>query len=112
MRLHIVTRLSGLVMDLYTRVLEWLMELRCKLVKPLLVKFIHTFQNVGMWHRNLSAQLKLNIKLWLVQYIVRAQLIKAALINVLTKLGVRGLRLLTTVRQILQRVFHLQKHKH
>ena len=112
MRLHIVTRLSGLVMDLYTRVLEWLTALRCKLVNNWLVKFIHTFQNVDMWHRNLSAHLKLNIKLWLVQYIVRAQLIKAALINVLTKLGVRGLRLLTTVRQILQRVFHLQKHKH
>jgi len=111
MRLRIVTQLSGQVMVLFTRVLEWLMELRCKLVKPLLVSFIHIFQNVGIQLHNLFVQLKLNIKLWLVQFTVRVQLIRAELINVLHKAGDLGQQLLTTVRQIQQHVLALLKRK-
>ena len=111
MRLRIVTQLSGLLMVQYIRVLEWLMELRCKLVKPLLVSFTRIFQNVGIQLHNLFAHLKLNIKLWLVQCTVRAQLIRAELINVLHKAGDLGQQLLTTVRQIQQRVLVLLKRK-
>lgn len=113
MLLRIVTRLSGQVMDLYMRVLEWLTVLQCKLVNNWLVNFTRTFQNVATQFSNPFVQIKLNIKLWLVQFTVRVQLIKAVLITVTHQIlaGVRGLQLLTTVRQIQQRVLHLLKRK-
>ena len=111
MRLRIVTQLSGLLMARYIRVLELLTVLRCKLVKLLRVNCTHIFQNVATQSHNLFVQLKLNIKLWLVQCTVRAQLIKAELINVLHKAGDLGQQLLTTVRQIQQRVLALLKRK-
>ena len=111
MRLRIVTQISGQVMALCIRVLELLTVRRCKLVKPLLVSFTRIFQNVGIQLHNLFVQLKLNIKLWLVQSTVRAQLIRAELINVLHKAGDLGQQLLTTVRQIQQRVLALLKRK-
>ena len=109
MRLRIVTQLSGLLMALYIRVLELLTVLRCKLVKLLRVNCTHIFQNVATQSHNLFVQLKLNIKLWLVQCTVRAQLIRAELINVLHKAGDLGQQLVTIARKIHQRAKQVLK---
>jgi hypothetical protein len=53
--------------------------------------------------------LKLNIKPCLVQFTNQALLIKAGIMNVLHSLGQVGQQLLTTARQILQRVLNLLK---
>jgi len=53
------------------------------------------------------AQLKLSIKPYLAQLTNQGLLIKVGLMNVLHKLGQVGQQLLTTVRQILQRVLNL-----
>ena len=53
--------------------------------------------------------LKLSIKPYLAQYTNQVLLIKVGLMTVLHKLGQLGQQLLTTVRQILQRVLNLLK---
>jgi hypothetical protein len=53
--------------------------------------------------------LKLSIKLYLVQFTNQALLIKVGLMNALHNLGQVGQQLLTTARQILQRVLNLLK---
>jgi hypothetical protein len=53
--------------------------------------------------------LKLNIKPYLVQFTNQVLLIKVGLMNALHNLGQAGQQLLTTARQILQRVLNLLK---
>ena len=53
--------------------------------------------------------LKLSIELYLAQLINQVPLMKLGLMNVLHKVGQVGQQLLTTVRQILQRVLNLLK---
>jgi hypothetical protein len=53
--------------------------------------------------------LKLNIKRLVAQLINRVLLIKVGILNVLHKVGQLGQRLVTTARQILQRVLNLLK---
>jgi hypothetical protein len=53
--------------------------------------------------------LKLSIKLYLVQFTNQGLLIKVGIMNALHNLGQVGQQLLTTARQILQRVLNLLK---
>jgi hypothetical protein len=53
--------------------------------------------------------LKLSIKLYLVQFTNQGLLIKVGIMNALHNLGRAGQQLLTTARQILQRVLNLLK---
>ena len=55
------------------------------------------------------AQIKLNIKPFLVQFTNQVLLIKVGLLNVLHKVGQLGQQLLTTARKILQRALSLVK---
>lgn len=103
--MHIVTQIVGRVTALYSQVLAFLKELLYLLVSNLHVRFILAFQSVG----NLQllshlVQLKLSIKAWLAQFTNQALLIKVGLMNALHKAGDLGQQLLTTARQILQRV--------
>jgi ubiquinone biosynthesis protein UbiJ len=76
----------------------------CRLVKPLLVNFIHTFQNAVTLLLNQLVQLKSNIKHYLAQFTNQVLLIKAGLINVATKVGQLGQRLVTIAHKIRQHV--------
>ena len=103
MLMHIVTQLSGRFMALYTQALEWLKVQLWHRAKHLLASFIRVSQSVV----NLCSQLVqtvLNINRFRVNLITAVQLIKAALINAQVKVLQIGSRLVTTVRQISQRV--------
>ena len=104
-----VMRRSGQLMVQYIRVLVSQMVQLCRLVKPLLVNFIHTSQNVVTLFLNLLVQVKQNIKPLVANLIIQVELIKLGLMNVLLNLGVRGQQLLTIARKILQRVLALLK---
>jgi len=70
------------------------------------IGLIHKVKD-GFATNNISLRLvliKLSINRLVANLIIQAQLIKVGLTNVLTKLGVHGQQLLTTARQILQRV--------
>ena len=87
----------------------------CLAVVSQMMTLYRTIIAVGIDRMTLIAQyiksqyvaLKLNIKLCLAQLINQALLIKVGLMNVLHKVGQVGQQLLTTVRQILQRVLNL-----
>ena len=100
---------SGQRMVQYIQALVLRIVQLCKLAKPLLVSFIHTFQNVVILCRNLFAQLKLSIKHWLVQFTNQVLLIRVGLTIVLHRLGELGQQLVTIVRKIHQRVLNLVK---
>ena len=104
-----VMRRSGQLMVQYIRVLVSQMVQLCRLVKPLLVNFIHTSQNAVTLFLNQLAQLKLNIELCLARYTNQVPLMKLGLMNVLHKVGDLGQRLLITAHKILQRVLALLK---
>ena len=104
-----VMRRSGQLMVQYIRVLVSQMVQLCRLVKPLLVNFIHTSQNAVTLLLNQLAQVKQNIKPLVANLIIQVQLIKLGLMNVLHKVGDLGQRLLTTAHKILQRVLALLK---
>ena len=97
-----VMQRSGQLMVQFIQVLVLRMVQLCKLAKPLLAKFIHTFQNVVILCHNLFAQLKLSIKPLAVQFTNQVLLIKVGLINVLHKVGELGQQLVTIVRKIRQ----------
>jgi hypothetical protein len=107
--MRIVMQRSGQVMVLYIQALVLRMVRLCKLAKLLLVNFIHTFQNVVTLCLNLLAQLKLNIKHWLVHFTNQVLLIRVGLMIVLHKLGEVGQQLVTIVRKIHQLVLNLVK---
>jgi hypothetical protein len=64
---------------------------------------------IAQYIKSQYVALKLNIKPCLAQLINQVLLIKVGLMNVLHSLGQVGQQLLTTVRQILQRVLNLLK---
>ena len=89
----------------------------CLAVVSQMMTLYRTIIAVGIDRMTLIAQyiksqfvaLKLSIKPYLVQLTNQALLIKVGLMNVLHKVGQVGQQLLTTVRQILQRVLNLLK---
>ena len=89
----------------------------CRVVVLTLKKLCSNIIAVGIDRMTLIAQyiksqcvtLKLSIKPYLVQLTNQVLLIKVGLMNVLHSLGQVGQQLLTTVRQILQRVLNLLK---
>ena len=89
----------------------------CRVVVLTLKKLCSNIIAAGIDRMTLIAQyiksqyvaLKSSIKPYLVQLINQALLIKVGLMNVLHSLGQVGQQLLTTVRQILQRVLNLLK---
>jgi hypothetical protein len=106
--MHIVTQLSGRIMALYSQVLVWLKVLLYKLVSSLRVNYILvSLSVVNLWNR--LVKILLNFKVSLANLITQAQLIKVGLKHVVITSGQIGQRLLTTVRQILQRVLNLLK---
>ena len=97
---------SGQLMVQYIQALVLRMVQRCKLVSNWLVNFIRTYLNVTCM-LNLLAQIKLNIKLWLVQFTNQVLLIRVGLILVAHKVGQLGQQLQQTVRKIRRRVSQL-----
>ena len=89
----------------------------CLAVVSQMMTLCRTIIAVGIDRMTLIAQyikfqcvaLKSSIKLCLVQLTNQALLIKVGIMNVLHSLGQVGQQLLTTVRQILQRVLNLLK---
>ena len=89
----------------------------CLAVVSQMMTLYRTIIAVGIDRMTLIAQyiksqyvaLKLSIKPYLVQLTNQGLLIKVGLMNVLHKVGQVGQQLLTTVRQILQRVLNLLK---
>ena len=89
----------------------------CRVVVLTLKKLCSNIIAVGIDRMTLIAQyikfqcvaLKSSIKPYLVQLTNQVLLIKVGLMNVLHKVGQVGQQLLTTVRQILQRVLNLLK---
>jgi hypothetical protein len=89
----------------------------CLVVVSQMMTLYRTIIAVGTDRMTLIAQyiksqfvaLKLSIKPYLAQLTNQALLIKVGLMNVLHSLGQVGQQLLTTVRQILQRVLNLLK---
>jgi len=106
--MHIVTQLSGRIMALYSQALVWLKEQLLQLVNSLRVNYIlASLSVVNLWNR--LAKILLNIKVLLANLTTQAQLIKVGLKHVAITSGQIGQRLLTTVRQILQRVYQALK---
>ena len=106
--MHIVTQLSGRIMALYSQALVWLKVLLYKLVNNLRASYILASLSVGnLW--TLLAKILLSFKVLLANLITQAQLIKVGLKHVAITSGQIGQQLLTTVRQILQRVLNLLK---
>ena len=89
----------------------------CLVAVSQMMTLYRTIIAVGIDRMTLIAQyiksqyvaLKLSIKPYLVQLTNQALLIKVGLMNVLHSLGQVGQQLLTTARQILQRVLNLLK---
>ena len=106
--MHIVTRLSGRIMALYSQALVWLKEQLLQLVNSLRVNYILvSLSVVNLWNR--LVKISLTFKVLLAHLITQAQLIKVGLKHVVITSGQIGQQLLTTVRQILQRVLNLLK---
>jgi hypothetical protein len=106
--MHIVTQLSGRIMALYSQALGWLKVLLYKLVNNLRASYIlASLSVVNLW--TLLAKILLSFKVLLANLITQAQLIKVGLKHVAITSGQIGQQLLTTARQILQRVLNLLK---
>jgi hypothetical protein len=106
--MHIVTQLSGRIMALYSQALVWLKEQLLQLVNSLRVNYILvSLSVVNLWNR--LVKISLNFKVLLANLITQVQLIKVGLKHVVITSGQIGQQLLTTVRQILQRVLNLLK---
>ena len=106
--MHIVTQLSGRIMALYSQALVLLKALLLQLVNSLRVNYILvSLSVVNLWNR--LVKILLTFKVLLAHLITQAQLIKVGLKHVVITSGQIGQQLLTTVRQILQRVLNLLK---
>ena len=79
------------------------------LCKTIIAVGIDRMTLIAQYIKSQCVALKLSIKPYLVQLTNQALLIKVGLMNVLHKVGQVGQQLLTTVRQILQRVLNLLK---
>jgi hypothetical protein len=109
-------RMLGLVIsNLIAKVTSFL-DLCLAMVSQMMTLY-RTIIAVGIDRMTLIAQyiksqyvaLKSSIKLCLAQLTIQVQLMKLGLMNVLQKVGRVGQQLLTTVRQILQRVLNRLK---
>jgi hypothetical protein len=106
--MHIVTQLSGRIMALYSQALVWLKELLLPLVSSLRANYIQvSLSVVNLW--TLLVKILLTIKVLLANLTTQAQLIKVGLKHVAITSGQIGQQLLTTARQIRQRVLSLLK---
>ena len=106
--MHIVTQVLGRLMARFTTVYTLMGTLLLQLVNSLRVRFTRIYQSVATISNPL-AKIKQSISRLVAKLIIQVQLIKLGLINVATKVGQLGQQLLTTVRQILQRVLNLLK---
>ena len=106
--MHIVTQVLGRLMAQCLIVYMLIKERLLQLVNSLRVRFTHIYQSVATISNQL-AKVKQSISHLVANLIIQVQLIKLGLINVATKVGQLGQQLLTTVRQILQRVLNLLK---
>jgi hypothetical protein len=79
------------------------------LCRTIIVVGIDRMTLIAQYIKSQYVALKLSIKPYLAQLINQVLLIKVGLMNVLHSLGQVGQQLLTTVRQILQRVLNLLK---
>jgi hypothetical protein len=79
------------------------------LCRTIIVVGIDRMTLIAQYIKSQFVALKLSIKPYLVQLTNQALLIKVGLMNVLHSLGQVGQQLLTTARQILQRVLNLLK---
>ena len=106
--MHIVTRLSGRIMALYSQALVWLKVLLYKLVNSLRVSYIRaSLSAVNLW--NHLVKILLNFKVLLANLITQVLLIKVGLKHVAITSGQIGQQLQITARQIHQRVLSLLK---
>jgi hypothetical protein len=106
--MHIVTQVLGRLMARFLTVCTLMGTLLLQLVNSLRVRFTLIYQSV-VTISNPLAKIKPSINRLVANLTIQVQLIKLGLINVLTKVGQLGQQLLTTVRQILQRVLNLLK---
>ena len=106
--MHIVTRVLGQIMDRFSIAYMLTKEHLFKLVNSLRVSCTQVFPSVDTI-RNQVAKAKQSISHLVANLIIQVQLIKAGLINVVTKVGQLGQQLLTIARQTLQRVLNLLK---
>jgi hypothetical protein len=101
---------NGLITVLYSQALVLLKALLYKLVNNLRVNYILAYLSVvSLW--NLHVKTLLNFKALLANLITQVQLIKAAIILALHKLGLTGLQLQITARKIHQRALNLQRQE-
>jgi phage-related protein len=92
-------------LDLWFAVVSQMMTL----CKTIIAVGIDRMTLIAQYIKSQFVALKLSIKPYLVQLTNQALLIKVGLMNVLHSLGQVGQQLLTTARQILQRVLNLLK---
>ena len=108
--MQIVMQVLGRLMAQCLTVYTLVMGLLFTLVSKLRVSITQVYQSVAnLQILNLLAKIKSNIKPLVAHLTIQVQLMKLGLMNVLHKVGALGQQLLTTVRQILQRVLNLLK---
>ena len=106
--MQLVTQVLGRLMDQCLTVYTLIKEQLLQLVNSLRVNYIlASLSVVNLWNR--LVKILLNFKVLLAHLITQAQLIKVGLKHVVITSGQIGQQLLTTVRQILQRVLNLLK---
>jgi hypothetical protein len=108
--MQIVMQVLGRLMAQCLTVYTLVMGLLFTLVSKLRVSITQVYQSVAnLQILNLLAKIKQSINHLVASLIIQVQLMKLGLMNVLHKVGRLGQQLLTTVRQILQRVLNLLK---
>jgi hypothetical protein len=110
MFMQIVTQVLGRLMAQCLTVYTLVMGLLFTLVSKLRVSITQVYQSVAnLQILNLLAKIKQSINHLVVHLTIQVQLMKLGLMNVLHKVGALGQQLLTTARQIRQRVLSLLK---
>jgi hypothetical protein len=108
--MQIVTQVLGRLMAQFLTVYTLVKELLFTLVSKLRVSITQVYQSVAnLQILNLLAKIKQSINHLVAQLTIQVQLMKLGLMNVLHKVGQVGQQLLTTARQIRQRVLSLLK---
>jgi hypothetical protein len=110
MFMQIVTQVLGRLMAQCLIVYTLVKGLLFTLVSKLRVSITQVYQSVAnLQILNLLAKIKQSINHLVVHLTIQVQLMKLGLMNVLHKVGALGQQLLTTARQIRQRVLSLLK---
>lgn len=107
--MHIVTRVLGQVMARFTAVYLLMENLLLQLASNLRVSCTQVYQNVEHLYRNQLAKVKQSIEHLVARLIIAARLTKVEIMIAILNLGAHGRQLVTTVRQIPQRVLSLLK---